>query len=492
MKIETTPREDHQVTLVVELEAERMERARRAAARKLSKKVKIPGFRPGKAPYEVIRLHIGEEAIIEEAIDALLDDIYPKAIEEAGIQPGAPGRLDEVASIDPPKFVFTVPLKPSVDLGDYRKVRVPYEWEAPTEKEVDAALEEIRRSYGITQPVERPIEAGDFVQLEIVGKKTKVEEGEDPIVLDTKTLAIVAASKNETSVEPYPGFSKKLVGLSVGDEKTFSHKFPEDYEDESLRGATVKYTVKIKAVHAVELPPLDDDLAKTVGVGETLEDLRKAVRENLETKSREEYDNAYYEEVIGKMISLAKFSYAPVTLEEEIETIFAQTESQLTQYGLTMENYLEMEGKTREAFIEETVKPAAEKRLKERLFLDAVFLEEDVEVNGADFQKEFGRLLLDLEEMGIDASRIRARRDRERIADILATESMNNIALYAVLERIKAIASGELEKAEAEAAKAAKEKEEEEKEPETEDSLETTPETEDSPETTPETETKDE
>ena len=138
MKIETQPRDDHQVNMIVELEPEQMEGAKHRAARRISERKNIPGFRPGKAPYEVVVRSFGEGVIVEDAVDILLDEVYPKALEEAKLEPGAAGSLEKVEDLDKnPKFTFTVPLAPSVDLGDYRSIRLPYEWQEPGEDKVE-------------------------------------------------------------------------------------------------------------------------------------------------------------------------------------------------------------------------------------------------------------------------------------------------------------------------------------------------------------------
>ncbi|MEJ5225174.1 MAG: trigger factor family protein, partial [Anaerolineales bacterium] len=115
MKIEQTPREDHQMSVTVELDADRMEAARRKAARRISEKTKIPGFRPGKAPYDVVRRYYGDGAITEEAIELLVDETYPAMLKETGIEPAAAGQLEDVVSLDPPTFKFLVPMRPTAD-----------------------------------------------------------------------------------------------------------------------------------------------------------------------------------------------------------------------------------------------------------------------------------------------------------------------------------------------------------------------------------------
>ena len=156
MKIETHPREDHQVTMVVELEPEKLEGARRKAARRIAEKVKIPGFRPGKAPYDVVRRLYGDGVLTEEAVEILVDEIYPEALKEADIKPSAAGALENIESLEPPKFIFTVPLTPTIDLGDYKSVRADYGWVEPAESEVEEEIENLRRMYATSETVERP------------------------------------------------------------------------------------------------------------------------------------------------------------------------------------------------------------------------------------------------------------------------------------------------------------------------------------------------
>ena len=134
MKLTHELTKDHQVSVVAEFGAEAMNEAKQKAGRKIAKKVKIKGFRPGKAPYSVVLRHVGEGAILEEAFDVLLEDEYPKMIEELAINPYGPGSLDEIESMDPPVFKFHVPLAPEVTLGDYSDIRIKYSQKRVTKK----------------------------------------------------------------------------------------------------------------------------------------------------------------------------------------------------------------------------------------------------------------------------------------------------------------------------------------------------------------------
>src|SRR5512138_1643276 len=143
LKIEKTIEENHEAKLVVEVDPDKMETYKRRAARKIAERGKIPGFRPGKAPYEMVVRNYGEQAILEQAVDNFVDAEYSNILKEADVEPGAAGSLESIDSLEPPKLTFRVPLAPQVDLGDYLSVRLPYEWIPPDEKAIDTAVEEL-------------------------------------------------------------------------------------------------------------------------------------------------------------------------------------------------------------------------------------------------------------------------------------------------------------------------------------------------------------
>ena len=183
MNIEKQYQEDHSVKLVVDVDQEKMNTYKRRAATKISSRSKIPGFRPGKAPYDIVVRTIGEAAITEQAVDLFIDAEYSNILKEADVNPGAAGTLESVESLEPPKLIFRIPLAPEVDLGDYHSVRVPYEWVAPDEKAVESALEELRQMYAATENVDRPIEVGDYVSggCEALKRLNSIVQGLRPL-----------------------------------------------------------------------------------------------------------------------------------------------------------------------------------------------------------------------------------------------------------------------------------------------------------------------
>ncbi|MGB2895667.1 MAG: trigger factor family protein, partial [Anaerolineales bacterium] len=189
MKIERQDLENRQVELQVEVASDQIQTAMRAAARRLSRGTKIPGFRPGKAPYEVILGKFGEDVIFEEALDSLGQEIYRDALEETEIEPYAPGSLDEIIREDPLKLRYTVPLAPDVDLGTYRDIRIPFEDAEVTDEAFEEALEEIRQRQALIEPVNRPAEETDLVIVDLSGELLDPEDEEDAKLLDMKDIS---------------------------------------------------------------------------------------------------------------------------------------------------------------------------------------------------------------------------------------------------------------------------------------------------------------
>ncbi len=211
LKIEKQITEDHQARLTVELEPQNLEEAKHRAARKISQKVKIPGFRPGKAPYPVVLRTVGEASILDEAMDILVNEKYPKIIEESGIQPYGPGTLENIQKLDPPTLEFLVPLEAEVTLSDYHKIRFPYELKSVTDEEVDHTIEELQDRMAILEPVDRPAQEADQVFVHLSAERKEVKEGQSlTLIKDREVPVTIDPADQDNSKEwPFPGFSQK-------------------------------------------------------------------------------------------------------------------------------------------------------------------------------------------------------------------------------------------------------------------------------------------
>jgi len=393
LNIDTVPLEDHQVKITVEVDSESFESSKRQAARKLSKRVKIPGFRPGKAPYPVIVRHIGEAAILEEAIEITVDDIYPKVIESSEIEPYGPGKLEGIPEMDPPTFEFIVPLRATVELGDYKSIRIPYELEGITDKDINDVINSLLEQQAIIEPVDRAAQESDLVTVRLDAVRTHIEEDQDSKLIDNRSFPVVIEDEdNEIDEWPYPGFSKELIGTSKDDEKTIEYSYPEDSPFESYQGLDVVFTVKVEDVRSRILPDLNDEFAQSVGEFETLEDLRTTIKENLEYQSTQTYEDEYDEQVIDEIVGMSTIKYPPQMLEQETNLVINNMERQLESQGLDIDLYLrsreiDMDG------LREEAEPIAETRLKKSLILLEIAEQDEIQVDPEELQQETSRTL---------------------------------------------------------------------------------------------------
>lgn len=449
LKIETQPRDDHQVNVIAEFDQGTLEKYKHIAARKISQRSKIPGFRPGKAPFEVIVRLYGDKALEEEAIENVVDELYPTVIDEAKIKPGASGSLEEIISTDPLKLSFIIPLEPTVDLGDYRSVREEYKLEPVTEKQVDDFINRMRKSYAIAEPVERAAKKGDLVSLTVDAALTQPAENEKSEVLKDSPLQVVIGEDDSVENDfPYPGFGDELKGLKAESEKTFKYSYPEDSVYDRLRGREVEFHVKVQNVKKLELPEVTDEFAQTLGNFENVAKLREAVKDQLTTQKKSEYDEDYMERVIDQLTSKATIKYPPQLLNDEIEHAVEHIKQDLAEQQLELDVYLKTLKKDKEKWLEEEIKPVAQKSLQRSLLLDEIAKVEKIEVGNEELNQEFNNLVFEMQQQQ-DFKKLQRKLTNEKLANAIAMQAATRILNKRVRDRIKDIATGaasELEK----------------------------------------------
>ncbi len=435
MKFEKTIQEDHQAQVVVDVEPDRLEAARHRAARKLAERGKIPGFRPGKAPYEVILRYYGDAAIYEQAVDLLVDELYPEMLKEAAIDPAAAGSLEKIDGTETPRLTFKVPLRPEVSLGDYHEARLPYEFQAPGPEKLDQALEELQQMYGSTETVDREVQQGDYVLVDLKAEKES---------LTRPGFATLVRKEDREDEFPFPGFARQLIGLKVGDVKTLSHEFSTEFPDQTLAGQTVEIEATLKNVRSMTLPPIDDELAKMVGKYDSLDALKEVLTKDIEARARAEYDDEYYAKLVDMIKEGATIKYAAQTLDHEAEHVVDDMRQRLAQQGLDLETYYKMRKTDATRFLDEEAKPVARKRLERSLILDEVSRQEKIGVDNESLDQEFNSTLVDLQSQGVNLNNIRGgKQGQQRVAEAVAMESASRLLTRKTLETLKTIAMGE-------------------------------------------------
>ncbi|MDK2981842.1 MAG: trigger factor [Chloroflexota bacterium] len=457
MKFEKKQLDNHQVEIIVETDEEQFKKSKGKAAREISKESKIPGFRPGKAPYDVVERIYGEDYIEERAVELVINELYPQIIKEADIKPYGPGKLDEILEKNPPKFQLTIPLEPVVELADYKTLKVPYKLPKTTAKDIDEVLKNLQTNYATAEEVDRPSASGDLVTAVINAELTKPDKDQDAQILkDTPHQAVLGENTDEEQF-PFKGFSDNLIGMSVGEEKEFSHKYPKDSEYEHLRGKEVQFKVRLETVKKLIKPELNDEFAQTLGLDD-LKTVKESIKLQLETEKRNEYDNEYYDELLDKLVKKSVVKYPPLALEDEIKDVVTNFEANLAKQNLDLDTYLKINTRKEEDFMENDIKPAAQKRLEQALVMDEVSRIEKIELDQNELQQEYARSFMQMQS-GPDFQKLQKQFTTQKLANATVMQAASRLMNQKTLERLKDYASGEMEARE----KEAKEKEAAEK-----------------------------
>ncbi|MCW5873699.1 MAG: trigger factor [Anaerolineales bacterium] len=462
MKINSqTTSEDHQLLLTVEIEADVMEGAKQKAARKIAKQVKIPGFRPGKAPYNIVEKQVGLQAIKDEAIDIMLDDVYPKLIEEAGVKPYGPGTLEKIdEEANPPVYQFRVPLTPEVKLGDYDKIRIPFEEKQPGEEDIQQVFTNLREQNAVLSPAERPAQEGDIVYILLKALRREAKDGDSELLPERSYPVVVEKADVDGKNEwPFPGFSRTLIGLKPGEDKSFPHTFADDSKFEELRGQTADFTLKVEEIKARELPELDDALAQSLGEYKNVDELRteivRQLTENLNRQARDEYQD----KIVTQMIGESEIKFPPQMLHHEVHHYIEDIEPDLQSRGLDMESYLGSRQMTMDD-LEKEVEPIVEERLKKSLVIMEASRSENIEVPENEMQGIVQLQLAQLQQM-VSAQDMRKFLNNRDNVQSLVSRTMSEEIIRRTLARLGAIAQGKGEEHRKESAAASVSTEEE-------------------------------
>lgn len=442
MKIETTPLDDHQVRLTVEVEADVLESSKRKAAKELAKKVKIPGFRPGKAPFNVVQKHVGDATIFENAIDIILDDIYPKVIEESKIDPYGPGKLEEIKELEPPTFEFLVPLAPVVKLENYKDVRLDFEEKEIKDEDVEKVIDSLRDNQAVIEPVDRPAEEGDMVYILLSGVRKGEEDEKRKALIEERSYPVIIEkeSVDSSSEYPYPGFSRNLIGMTPDDEKTLEYQFPDDYEFDDLQGATGMYKFKVQEVKGRKLPDANDEFAKSIGEYESMEDLRAEITKSLKDRAEREQNKEYEDKIIDKLLESAEIKHPPQMLEDEIDHFIQDLERQLASQGMDMDVYLKSREIDMDALREE-IKPDAKERMLRALLISEIASQEEITLTQGEIEEKTKQTLSEIQQYysETDAQKFTRGDVFPRLVNRIVSDEIVN----RTLERLRMIARGE-------------------------------------------------
>ncbi len=433
LKIEREPIEPRQVKLTVEVDAARLTSVMEGVARELSKKYKVPGFRPGKAPLKRMAAVVGEEPILEQALEQLGRQAMAEAMQSEGTLPAAPVEV-RVKQESPPIFEAVIPLEPEVDLGDYRALRMEREEPAEVvEADIDELFDRLRGDLAELVPVRRPAEAEDVVTLSLEARRAVALTGDDAPVRQHDELHMALTEEGEAAARLPPGFADEIIGLAPGQTHIFTLTLPEDWPEEALRGRPLRYEVQVAEVSTVELPEMDDELARKVSDEPDLASLRERAREDLALRRRNQAREGYLEGVLDALVARARIDYPPALLEHETRDLAADLRARVERQGFDWKRWLELQEKTEDQLWEELIADA------ERRLLRGLVMQRFVDLEG-----------LHLEESELDAEMTRLEelvssmpRNQRPDLEALRRDTGNRMLTGRAIERLLAIASGE-------------------------------------------------
>ena len=388
MKITQDDIEQCQTVLHIELDEEDIDPYLNKAYKKVVSRVNIPGFRKGKAPRSIIEQYFGKESLINEELDSMLPELTSKAISQQELDiVGMPSISLE--KMDPISFSATVPLTPSIDLGDYSSIRVKRKNTRITKKVIDERIEQLRTSVAAWEPADRKIQTGDMVSANIVGV-----HNDDEVINEPDGVYLIS----EEIERPFPGFANKLIGLESDKPSTFELDIPKDFNDEKLAGNTISFNVTVKDIKERILPEVTDEFAQSLGAEyEDLDSLKSEIRKSLKSEAEAEAIRDFRENIISELIDTATIELPPLLVQLESEHMVNEQERMVQQANMVLDDYLQSIGTTREQLIEES-RTEAVNRLNRSFILSKLADIVEVEVSNEEIETRIEELFADSEE----------------------------------------------------------------------------------------------
>lgn len=499
MNVQTDRIDNHKAQFTIEIELEQLDEAKRKAAKKIARQVRIKGFRKGKAPYRIISQYVGEAAILEEAVELLGNDIYKHALDESKVEPYGPGSLEDFKLEPAPTFIFSVPLQPEVDLKEYSDVRLDFEAPEISDEDVDKALEQMRQQEAeVSEEEFEIVAAGHRVTFDLHSEFSDGEEPEDedddsdeiedsnasdsedesgdeadasdsedddsdeaddsepsgddaededdtPYVPKKGDNFIhrhdVTALLNEDDESIMPGFATGLVGAEIDEEVEFELTVPDDHEDyKDIGGRKVNFHVTVKKIEAVTLPDLNDEFARQVTEAEgdeplDLDGLRKRTHEELEKEAIQNTKSEYGDKVLEKIVEVADIAFPELMTQERIEDMLRDLDNNLQQQGMNLDTYMRITGTSKESLQEQYVDNAIES-VERTLVLRELVTVQNIDIGDEQIEKHLDGMMI---QFGGQGDQFRGLLDTPQMRENI----LNQLLMDNVMTQLVAIGQGE-------------------------------------------------
>ncbi len=372
VKVEKTEN-NNEVKLEITVEAEKFDGAIKTVFNKNAKYFNIPGFRKGKAPYQIVEKTYGAQIFYEDAFNEIAGQAYEEALKENKIEAVSKPEIDLVQIEKGKDLIFTavVSTKPEVTLGKYKGIEIKKVEYNVSDEDVEHELGHMAEKNARLVSVEdRPVESGDITVIDFEG------------FVDGKAFDGGKAENHELTIGSntfIPGFEDQIIGMKLEEEKEINVKFPEEYFSANLAGKDAMFKVKLHEIKKKEMPEINDELAKDISEFDTIDELKKSIREKQEEQNKQRAKYETEDEVIKAVCDEAKVDIPNGMIELEIDRMAQDIETRLSYQGMKLEQYLKMMNKTMEDFRKEN-REQAENAVKSRLVLEAVEKDAKIEV----------------------------------------------------------------------------------------------------------------
>ena len=382
MKINNKKLENAIVELTVAFDSEEWKATQEKALDKLAKNVKIDGFRPGKAPAAMVRARVSKASVLEEATDMILQTKFVEILTEANVEPVAQPALSvQKVDADELEVQILVPVKPQVELGEYKGLEVKKGRVTVTKKEIEEQLANYQTQFAeLTVKEGGKVAKGDTAVIDFEGFVDGVAfeggKGENyPLEIGSGSFI--------------PGFEDQVIGMTVDKEQDIVATFPEDYGAADLAGKEATFKVTVHEIKEKHLPEIDDELAKDVNIDgvETLDQLKDHIKANIKTRKESENENKFMDDLYKAIVASSKVEDSDALLEQEQGLMLQEVEQNLQRQGLNFEVYQQFTGKSKDD-IKEDIKPQAEERVKLNAILAAIIEEEKLAVSDEELETE--------------------------------------------------------------------------------------------------------
>lgn len=417
-------------TLEIEVPAEEVQEAFAAVTRSYTKKASIPGFRKGRAPEAVVQKRFGDQ-IKEDVLEALLPDALAAAVEERKLSVLGRPHIEDL-KWEPPgpiRFSARLDLKPPVDPGEYKGVPVEDHPVEPADDEVSSVIDRIREAHAEFHPIEgRSAAPGDFAVADIAGSFVEIlAPGQSPRTFRDEKLTLEVGHPDSM-----PEINEALRGSAVGETRTFRKSFPDDFPNEEFRGKMVDYAVTLAALKEKKLPSVDDEFARVVSEGDTVETLREKVRTRLRHEKEADRRRRFRRAILDTLLSRREIPAPEVLVDSETTAALRDYARYLAANGVDPQKE-DWDRLRKEA------RPGAERRVKEYLLLDAIAEREGIEVSDTELEAEFKRAAA---QRGVEPAVLREEMTKAGGLDALRDELRLAKAVDLLIASAKVLPSG--------------------------------------------------